>query len=190
MGITRVGCSLDDDYPVVDWSCHASMADLWLEIDDRYRAGEPFDNLLSQISYQLELNCRWPRVDCIAMVPGLAVSSRSKVVLENMGISGMQFLEFQVNGESFFMFLTARRVDCLDRERSELEFFRSSPEHVKEVVRYVFIEERLSPCDVFTVPELSDGMFPWAQEIFFTALARNTIEKAGLIGFHFKELPA
>ena len=57
------------------------------------------------------------------------------------------------------------------------------------VTGYAFAEEQLSPCDVFTVPELSDGMFFWSQETFFTDLARVAINKAELVGFRFMPLP-
>ena len=102
---------------------------------------------------------------------------------------GSRFLGFRINGEPFFLFYTDRRIDCLDRRRSEIEFFRFSPEQVRQVVRYAFAEERLQPCDVFTVPERSDGMFFWSQETFLSGLARAAIEEAGLIGFRFVELP-
>ena len=123
------------------------------------------------------------------MVPGLAVSSRAKVAFEALGVPGSEFLGFRINGEPFFLFYTDRRIDCLDRQRSEIEFFRSSPERVRQVVRYAFAKERLRPCDVFTVPELSDGMFFWSQETFLTGLARAAIEETGLVGFRFEELP-
>ena len=53
----------------------------------------------------------------------------------------------------------------------------------------MFAEEQLQPCDVFSVPELSDGMFFWSQETFLTGLVRAAIEETGLVGFRFEELP-
>ena len=51
------------------------------------------------------------------------------------------------------------------------------------------MEERLSPCDVFTVPELSDGMFFWWQRTLITDQARAIIDRAGLVGLRFETLP-
>jgi hypothetical protein len=165
------------------------MADLWLEIDERHKAGRPVEDLLGQVTYYLRLSRRWPRVDCLAMVPGLAVSERARAALEALGVPGMRFLRFRVNSAPFFLFYTERRVDCLDRQRSEVRYFRSSPERVMQVVRYVFAEERVRPCDVFTVPELSDGMFFWVQQTFVTDAARTALEAARVIGFRFEPLP-
>jgi hypothetical protein len=189
VGITRLGHCLDDDFPTIDWSRHAPMADLWLEIDERHKVGRPVEDLLGRIAYRLRLGHRWPRIDCLAMVPGLAVSERARTALEAFGLPGMRFMEFRVNGAPFFHFYTERRVNCLDRQRSEVRYFRSSPERVMQVVRYAFAEERVRPCDVFTVPELSDGMFFWSQETFVTDSARTALEAAGLIGFRFEPLP-
>jgi hypothetical protein len=189
VGITRLSHVLDDDFPTIDWSLHAPMADVWLEIDERHKLGQPVEDLLDRISYHLLLNRRWPRVDCVEMVPGLAVSERAKAAMEALGVPGMQFLGFRVNGEPFFLFYTERRVDCLDRDRSEIEYFRSSPEQVMQVVRYAFAEERVRSCDVFTVPELSDGMFLWSQETFVTDAVRTILEGADLNGFRFESLP-
>jgi hypothetical protein len=180
---------LDDDYPTIDWSRHAQMADLWLGIDERHKAGRPEGDLLARIAYRLRLGRRWPRVDCLLIVPGLAVSERARAALEALGVPGMRFMEFRVNGEPFFRFYTERRVDCLDRQRSEVRYFRSSPGRVMQVVVYAFVAERVLPCDVFTVPELSDGMFFWSQETFVTDAARTALEDARLIGFRFEPLP-
>jgi hypothetical protein len=180
---------LDDDFPTIDCSRHAPMADLWLKVDELHKAGEPVESLLWRIAYCLLPGNRWKRVDCLSMVPGLAVSERARAALEAIGAPGMRFLEFRVNGEPFFLFYTERCLDCLDLQRSEVQYFRSSPERVKQVVRYAFAEEQVSQCDVFTIPELSAGMFFWSQEPFFTDSARTKLERAGLQGFRFEPLP-
>jgi Immunity protein family (Imm11) len=57
------------------------------------------------------------------MVPGFAVSARAREVLEALDVPGMQFLEFRINREPFFRFHTERRLDCLDKARSEIDYF-------------------------------------------------------------------
>jgi hypothetical protein len=189
VAISRLTYCFDDGYPHINWSRHPSMADIWLKVDDRHKAGQSETELLDQIAYRLRLNRRWPRIDCVSMVPGMGISERAKVAFERLGVPGMRFLRFRINGELFFQFYTERRIDCLDRRRSELRFFPSSPGRVMEVVRYAFVEERLQHCDVFTVPELSDGMFFWVQQTFFTEAARSALESSGLVGFQFEQLP-
>jgi hypothetical protein len=189
MKILRLSYCLDEDYPAINWDHHAPMADLWLEIDDRHKSGRPVSDLLSRIAYRLNLNDRWPRVDCVSMVPGLAISDRARIAFEALGVPGMQFLKFRINGESFFKFYTERRVDCLDRQGSEITYFSSSQERVMDVTKFAFVRERIQDCDVFTVPELSTGMFFWSQQKFFTELARSAVDASGLVGLRFEELP-
>ena len=97
------------------------MADLWLEIDERHKSGQKYADLLGQIKYRLRLTRHWSRVDCIEMVPGLAVSAQARMALESLGVPGMQFLEFHVNREPYFLFFTERRLDCLDRKSSSIQ---------------------------------------------------------------------
>jgi Immunity protein family (Imm11) len=189
MEISLLSHCLDEGYPTVNWSRHAGMADMWIHIDDRHKAGQAVTDLLDSIAYRLRLNRRWPRVDCVSMVPGLAISARAKATFEELGVPGMRFLKFQINGEPFFLFYTERRIDCLDRTRAKIRFFSSSPDQVMEVLGYAFIENRLQARDVFTVPELSDRMFFWSQQTFFTKLARDAIERSKLVGFRFEDLP-
>ncbi len=189
MGIKRLEYCLDDDYPTINWDRHSKMASLWLEIDERHRSDLPYDDILRRIAYQLPMNRRWDRVDFISMFPGIGVSVRARAALESLGVPGMRFLGFRVNLEPFFLFYTERVVDCLDRERSEIRYFPSSPERVMRVVSYAFTQERLRPCDLFTVPELSDGMFFWTQQTFVTDEARTILEGAGVFGIRFEPLP-
>jgi hypothetical protein len=188
MAIYRLMSCQDDDFPVIDWRRHPAMADVWIQVDARHKAGQPYDELLAGIRYRLRLTPGWPRVDCIGMAPGIAVSESARRRFETLGVPGMRFLEFKVNKDSFFRFHTERVVDCLDRSASEIEFFPTSG-RVMKVLRYAFRLDLLLPCDVFTVPELSQGMFFWSQQTFMTAEARRAIEESRLVGFRFEELP-
>ncbi len=99
----------------------------------------------------------------------------------------MQFLEFRINGQAYYQFYTDRCIDCLDREKSEIEFFPDS-DKVMWVDRYAFATNRLQDCDVFTVPEQSNGMFFWSQHTFFTEDARAVIERSDVVGLRFEGL--
>lgn len=189
MDITRLSCCLDRDYPQIDWRRLASMADLWLEVDERLKSDRRADDLLARIAYECKLPRRWPRIDIIRMTPGVAISARAREAFESLGVPGMRFLEFRVNGEPFFQFFTERRIDCLDLGRSEIEYFDHAPERVREVRRYAFLDSCLMDRDVFTLPELSRGAFFWAQQTFFTGPARLAVEGRGLVGLRFEELP-
>ena len=188
MAIYRLSICQDDDYPAIDWKKNAAMADLWLEVHECRKAGAPVEEILAKIDYVMRLNRRWTKIDCLAMYPGIGISPRARTILEKLKIPGMQFLEFSVKGKPYYQFYTDRRIDCLDRANSQIEFYPGSG-RVMRVHRYCFVETLLRPCDVFTVPELSRGMFFWVQQTFFTEPAREAIENSALKGFHFEELP-
>lgn len=186
--ITRLSSSVDEKYPCINWDLHPTMADLWIAIDGRHKSGLSTAKLLKQVSYRLKLNRSWPRVDCVDMVPGLAVSSRARAVFKSLKIPEMRFLAFRINEEPYFQFYTERCLDCLDRKRSDIKYFRSSPQEVKRIERYAFLKSKIRSRDLFTIPELSNGMFFWSQETYVTGETQAAIEKAGLIGFRFADL--
>jgi hypothetical protein len=70
-------------------------------------------------------------------------------------------------------------VDCLDRERSDLEFFKSDPASVKRIRKYVFKQELLTDPLVFNIPEVN--------AILSTRTIRQMVFDAGLKGFHFED---
>jgi hypothetical protein len=186
-GIRRLTCCKDDDYPMINWSRHADMAALWLEVDDRQRAGQPFAAILERIRYRLSPPRHWKQADCLMMVPGIGVSARARGALEALGVRGMRFLPFTVNSQPWFLFYTERVVDCLNRSESEIVFFPSS-RRVMHVRRYAFDSNRLEACDVFAIPELSNGMFFWSQETFLTAAAAARLSRSGIIGFDLERV--
>lgn len=186
MPIYRLSHCLDDDFPVIDWDRRASMSEVWLEVDDRLRSGDPVGHLLPKIKYRLKLNSTWRVVDCISMVPGLGVSGRAKRAFESLGVPGMRFLEFRANREPWYLFFTVREVACLDRQRSQISFYAHDPSRVMSIEKYVFLTDQTQDCDVFTLPEANDSMFVWSPPIFLTENAKTRIDRFGLAGFRFE----
>lgn len=95
-------------------------------------------------------------------------------------------MPFCLNDETWFRPVVGRRIDCLDRTASNLEFFAHSA-HVKTITKYVFRQEMINDIDVFAIPEANDGMFFWVQSIFVTELVRERLEDAQLVGFRFDD---
>lgn len=185
MEIFTLGISVDDDYPNINWDKHASMAGLWTEVDERMREGESTEDLLLKIKYKLRFNRRWPKIDFVRMGGPIGVSENAKRVLTSLKVPGMQFLPYLINDQPYYLFFTERQVNCLDREKSKIEFYRHDPKRIKRVSQYAFVSKKIKDCDVFTIPETSDGMFYYWRETFFTKKAQLELENAGLIGAAF-----
>src|SRR3712207_3423808 len=111
--IYRLETCLAEDYPAINWSRHREQSQAWLELDERCRTGAAVEEISADIAYTCRLGRRWKRIDCISLAPTPGVSSAAKEVLEKLGVPGLRFLPFQVNGEPFHLVYTERCVDCL-----------------------------------------------------------------------------
>jgi hypothetical protein len=187
--ITELGIDQSDDYPELKARNLGEMSQRWITVDERQRAGEPIDDVLAEISYKIGRPRRWKQIDVVRLVPGIAVSARGRLALESLNVDGMKFFPFTANNEPWFLFMTERVIDCLDRSISEVTYFDSSPERALSIQRYAFFEDQLDAVDLFAIPEMNDGMFFWTQRVFVTAKARDALEASGAIGFRFEELP-
>ena len=70
-------------------------------------------------------------------------------------------------------------IDCLDRERSNIEFFRREPDKVKWIGSFAFHIDQLSDPMIFRVRE--------SPAILATQSIKQIVEDAGLKGFMFED---
>jgi hypothetical protein len=101
--VLSLGCATDEDYPRIDWSRHRATTDRWLEVDELVRGGTPLaDELTRDLSYRVSPSKIHPKVDCLNMVPGHAISARTRDPFLSLGISGLVFMPFRVNDEPWY----------------------------------------------------------------------------------------
>ena len=185
--IYRLGSSIDDDFPQFDWPAQKDAVDQWMALDDAVAAGASVNSIdSSSISMNLPLTPEFPRVDCVSLVPGLAISQSARTVFDELAVGDPFYLPFCLNDETWFRPIVGHCLDCLNRGASDLEFFADS-NRVKRITKYVFRQEMINDIDIFTIPEQNDGMFFWVQTIFITDLVRERLETAQLIGFRFDD---
>lgn len=120
----------------------------------------------------------WDYFEC----PGTfgAFSQRAIEVLEPYLRDRFLPLSANIAGIPYYSLHCRSRVDCLNRDTSQLKFYADS-EEVRTIVKYAFREKMLSDAMVFAIPEVF-------LELHCTATIPRIATKAGLRGFDFQRV--
>lgn len=93
--------------------------------------------------------------DCLHIWPYLVVSDRAREVFRSFRVPDdlrdVRASIFNLAGEhlgDFTWLEAARKYDCIDREKAELEYWEGS-DHIRTVHRWVLDEARIPPLDLF-----------------------------------------
>ena len=114
--------------------------------------------------------------DTVWMENRVVVSDRLRKVLEPACAGDAEFVPLSVNGSPFFGLVIRTVLDVLDRQRSELKYFRSAPDDVMSIKRYAFKD--LGSARVFKIPESPGSKFA-------TEPVRQAYLASGLSGLRF-----
>jgi hypothetical protein len=184
----RLGVSVEDDYPHIDWDrAGQTTNELLIAQESLRKQGELPDSATRQLCFSAQPFEMARAIDCISMMPGIAISSRARVVFESLPLEGLQFFPITLNGKAFFLLVTRRCLNCLDRSKSVMKFFSHDPTRVMHIMRYRFDHCPIKPCDLFAIPEEFGGG-TWSQAIYVTESVKTAIEEAGLVGLRFSEM--
>ncbi|MBA4190874.1 MAG: hypothetical protein C0467_23040 [Planctomycetaceae bacterium] len=186
--VFQLEVEVGDDCPLIDWERHPAVADAFIQFDALLRDSNHESELMDRLLRLTTQGHRSNEVDAIYLTPGLAVSERAKNALRLLNIPRIRFFPFQLDSARFFVVTTDRIVDCLDHERSQIEYFRSNPTRVKHIRHYAFHLSIIPDPDLFTIPELCDGMFSYSRPLFVTGAVVAALSAAGLQGFRFEQL--
>lgn len=88
------------------------------------------------------------------------------------------FVPARLDGAPYSFIVRTGTIDALDRERSKLKYFRSSPHRVLRILEHAFHREALEDVGLFAIPESLMG-------IFGTEVAVRDLKDAGLRGLRF-----
>lgn len=88
-------------------------------------------------------------------------------------------LDLKENDKNLYIFNVTNIIDCLYKEKSEIEFFQSTKRY-GNVRRPFFKKEIICDNDIFRIPEHGKGF------VFISDNVKNLIETTGLKGFSFK----
>lgn len=110
-----------------------------------------------------------------------AFSHRAVECLRDMLSPNGELLPLKSDCGSYFFFNVTNFVDALDERASEIQYFRSSPEKVLDVRRFVFKSEKLSSLSIFCIPQRP-------MHTFVTEPFKTRVEQCGLRGFVFRKV--
>ncbi|MFG0312567.1 MAG: imm11 family protein [Phycisphaerales bacterium] len=107
-----------------------------------------------------------------------ALSKRAVDALLDVLAESAEFLPLNCDAGEYYVMNITRVVDALDEAASELKRFESSG-RVMEVMRHVFVPERLTGYAIFKIPQTPRA------PVFVTEDFRRRVLAAGLAGFRF-----
>ncbi len=173
--IFEMGLSFDEKYPKVNYSNRKNRQHDWLRLGEMLRGAEPMDEAFVA-GIDIDVRTRQP-FDVLDIACWPVISGRARSLLVELGLEGVRFVPGLVNGKPFYH-LIPPTIDCLDRERSELEFFADS-DRVMMIHRYVFHKERIPDPSIFCIPE--------SRYVFATDAVERAVVSSGLVGFRFTD---
>lgn len=97
-----------------------------------------------------------------------------EVLLPHLG-ERFQRLPVRLNGRDYYTLCCKSRIDCLDKNASQIAYFDDSDE-VMEIHKFVFHKEILVDPIIFAIPQLRF-------ELFCSEAVAQAIKDAGLRGF-------
>ena len=116
-------------------------------------------------------------------VSSFCLNSRAYEILKSYLDKHCQIFEIQSQGEKMYVVNVTDIIDCLDCEKSEIEYFKSSG-RIKRVLKYAFRQEKIQNTMIFKLPGTGFvNSIPFVTEDF-----KNIVEENNIKGFKFEEL--
>jgi hypothetical protein len=172
MGIDYV----NDYYPRINFSIPSNRRYDWLKIGEMIEGALPVDIKVFK-SIKIKVTTSLKKFDALSFDGGILISSSAKQFLELAQLEGIEFLPALVNDMDYAFLIVRRTIDCLDRDRSILVPFRSDPNSIKTITKYVFKKNLVPKRAIFKIPQRN--------LIFVTDTIKDEFQKSGLVGFKF-----
>lgn len=169
--IYLVGPSLEENRPVIDFTSPSCRTVNWKVIDEILR-GQRCVGEYQPIHIELDAPeaILWSYYS-IAGTLGL-FSDEAVSRIGHSAFRHYQLLPAQLNQKGFTLLKPIELLPCLDLAKSDVVAFRSNPNRIKEVRKYVFKKEMIDDNLLFSIPELP-GLF--ATDPVRTAVLQNLL---------------
>ncbi len=89
----------------------------------------------------------------------------------------VELLPMEVEGQPHYIVNIINVIDCLDKENSEIKYFKSNPTKIMRIVKHVFHEKHTMDSYLFKLPSFPD--------MFCTQKFKDLVEHNGLTGLRF-----
>ena len=167
--------SLEDERPEIRFELKENQRADWLSIDEVLRGERPLTDYREPEVVVLDAGAElWD----FYLVPGTLglLSARAVDVLAPFADKHFDVLPARISGSPYFFPRTKAALDCLDHERSSLDWFDDERTRVMRIRRFRFHKDRIEDPLVFNIPEDEFSLFA-------TQSVRAAIRRAGLNGF-------
>jgi hypothetical protein len=113
-------------YPRIDYSVYPNNQYDWLPLIERM---ELLEAGVEHVTRKIELKVQTPlkQFDALIWHTSFIVSELVKRVLQKIGVDHVHFFPAMVNDSTFYFLIVKKQIDCLNREKSDLEYFKSTP---------------------------------------------------------------
>lgn len=176
--------SVDEGYPRIDFSHPKNRGVDWLGLAaliDGDSQSRQYPEHPAVITVVPKGRKRSLAVDALWLEHRVLVSERARRALGELKLPGVEFLALTVNEEPFFALRVSRQIDCLDRERSRIQYFQSDPTRILTIRRHVFRKEHVPDPALFELPGSR-------ARLFATVGVKLAAENAGLVGIEFVDI--
>lgn len=168
--------STEEDRPWVEGNHPENRKNDWLRIDDSARGVRPLDDYVPpRVVVEHPDALKWDYYSSGGLHPYW--SARAVELLGPYAKHSFQFLEAYINGTQYYVPMTINRLDCFDREQSEVKVFDHDPSRIMRVIHYAFHLDKITDPLIFAIPDLRGPML-------CTDTIPTIIDRAGLRGFN------
>lgn len=106
-------------------------------------------------------------------------SERALQILFPLIEKDVEVLELNTPVQKLYLINVINKIDCLDREKSELFFFSNGA--IKNIKNITFKEEKIGNSHIFKMPE-------WRVRTYVSDVFKETVIKNNLVGIKWTEL--
>ncbi|MCC6126744.1 MAG: hypothetical protein IT426_17415 [Pirellulales bacterium] len=179
--VYRCGWSLKEDRPKINFELEENRRNDWLAVAEvvmtRELPLESYPAISVRVMHPYATD--W---DCY-MMPGASglFSQRFVDIVGGHALQCFTLLTARLNGEPYYFLYCIRTIDCLDRERSQIEVFPDDTSQIMDITHYAFVEDRLPEGMLFCIPDIPD--------LFATEAVAARVQKSALRGVRMDLLP-
>jgi hypothetical protein len=176
MAVFEVSASTEDYRPSIDFDDRANQGIDWKELDEVLLGQRPIGDYRQPSIF---VSCQDAIDWGFYQVPGTLglISAEAVQLVGRDAFRLYKLLPARLNDREFFFLKAYKTLSCLDSSRSDIVYFRSDPDQVKEIRRYAFDKQAIPDPIFFSIPEVPD--------LFATPGVREVIVGSGARGFSF-----
>ncbi len=110
----------------------------------------------------------------------IVIDEQAKEILMSHIGHEVELLPIDIEGQPHYIVNIINVIDCLDKENSEIKYFKSNPTKIMRIVKHVFHEEHTVDSFMFKLPSITP--------MFCTQKFKDLVEQNEITGLRFDRL--